>query len=211
MVSPSTEDLVDAVRRAGVREAAVMAAVRAVPRAGFVPAEQVALANLDQPISIPHGQVTTQPSLTARMVAALRLGPADRVLEIGTGYGYQTAILARLAATVVSVERWADIADEARRNLAAQGVANVGVVVGDGTNGVPDHAPYDAILVSAAFPTVPPPLIDQLRLGGRLVQPIGPGGAERVTLFERMADGLAPRDVLCDASFVRLYGHHGYP
>lgn len=211
MSSPSVETLVDAAQAVGVRDAAVLAAIRAIPRGAFVPPEHAAQANLDRPIPIPHGQVTTQPSLSARMVAALQLRPTDRVLEVGTGYGYQTALLARLAGRVISIERFADIADTARRNLEDQGIRNVHVLVGDGTDGVPEHAPYDAILVSAAFPTVPPPLIEQLRVGGHLVQPIGPGGVEEVTLFERTPDGLARREVLCDASFVRLYGHHGHP
>jgi protein-L-isoaspartate(D-aspartate) O-methyltransferase len=132
------------------------------------------------------------------------------VLEVGTGYGYQTALLAQLASFVTSIERWPDLAEQARRNLAARSIANVHVVDGDGTEGLPAAAPYDAILVSAAFPQVPEPLVSQLRMGGRLVQPIGPGGAEKVIVFEHSADGLAPRGVVCHARFVRLYGRHGY-
>ena len=145
------------------------------------------------------------------MVQALRLTAADQVLEVGTGHGYQTALLARLASFVTSIERWPDLAEQARRNLAAQHIENVYVVDGDGTEGVPTRAPYDGILVSAAFPHVPEALVDQLRLGGRLVQPIGPGGSEQVTVFERTAEGLVSRGVVCHASFVRLYGRHGYP
>jgi len=153
----------------------------------------------------------TQPSLSAHMVQALLLTGVERVLEIGTGYGYQTFLLARLASFVTSVERWPDLAAQALRNLAGQTIDNVSVVVGDGTEGVPAQAPYDAVLVSAAFPEVPRPLVDQLRPGGRLVQPIGPGGAEQVILFERLGAELERRELLCPASFVRLYGRHGYP
>ena len=204
------EDLVAAARRAGVDDPRVLDAMRPVPRAAFVPLDQVGLAYLDVPVPIPHSQVTTQPSLSARMIQALWLTGGEHILEVGTGYGYQTALLARLASLVTSIERWADLADQARRNLAAQGIDNVHVVDGDGTEGVPAAAPYDAILVSAAFPQVPEALVGQLRVGGRLVQPIGPGGAELVTVFERSAGGLVSREVVCHANFVRLYGRHGY-
>jgi len=204
------EELVTAARRAGVDDPRVLDAMRGVPRAAFVPPHRVGRAYADEPVPIPNGQVTTQPSLSARMVQALRLTGSEHVLEVGTGYGYQTALLARLASFVTSVERWPDLAEQARRRLAAQDIKNVDVVDGDGTEGVPAAAPYDAILVSAAFPQVPQPLVHQLRIGGRLVQPIGPGGAERVTVFERTPEGLVPRGVVCHARFVRLYGRHGY-
>jgi protein-L-isoaspartate(D-aspartate) O-methyltransferase len=204
------EKLVTAARRAGVEDPRVLEAVRRVPRAAFVPLDQVGSAYHDEPLRIPHGQVTTQPSLSARMVQALRLAGTEQVLEVGTGYGYQTALLALLASFVTSIERWRDLAELARRNLAAQDITNVHVLDGDGTEGVPAAASYDAILVSAAFPHVPQPLVSQLRIGGRLVQPIGTGGAERVTVFERSADGLVSLAVVCHARFVRLYGRHGY-
>jgi protein-L-isoaspartate(D-aspartate) O-methyltransferase len=204
------EKLVTAARRAGVADPRVLNAMRRVPRAAFVPLDQIELAYDDEPVRIPHGQVTTQPSLSARMVQALRLAGGEHVLEVGTGYGYQTALLTQLASFVTSIERWPDLAEQARQNLAAQGITNVHVLAGDGTEGLPAAAPYDAILVSAAFPQVPDPLVSQLRIGGLLVQPIGPGGAERVTVFERSADDLVSRDVVCHARFVRLYGRHGY-
>jgi protein-L-isoaspartate(D-aspartate) O-methyltransferase len=144
------------------------------------------------------------------MIAALRLTGREHVLEVGTGHGYQTALLATLAGFVTSVERWPDLAAQARQNLAVQHFENVRVVIGDGTQGVPEYAPYDAVLVSAAFPEVPSPLAAQLRLGATLVQPIGPGGAERVTLFERTAQGLMPREELIEAHFVRLIGRYAY-
>jgi protein-L-isoaspartate(D-aspartate) O-methyltransferase len=204
------EQLVTAARRAGVADPRVLDAMRRVPRAAFVPLDQVELAYDDEPVPIPHRQVTTQPSLSARMLQALRLVEGEHVLEVGTGYGYQTALLAQLASFVTSIERWPDLAEQARRDLAAQNITNVRVVDGDGTEGLPSAAPYDAILVSAAFPLVPEPLVSQLRFGGRLVQPIGSGGAERVTVFERGADGLVWRELVCHARFVRLFGRHGY-
>ena len=176
-----------------------------------MPADYAGMAYTDQPIPIIHEQVTTQPSLSATMVAALGLAGGEKVLEVGTGYGYQTALLARLAAQVISIEVWPDMAARARRNLAGQGIGNVVVIVGDGSQGAPRHAPFDAIIISAAFPTVPPPLAAQLATGGRLVQPIGPGGREDVVLHQRTESGLSRVRVLARASFVRLHGRYGYP
>ena len=205
------EDLVRAAVTTGTRDPGLLAALRAVPRADFVPLELADQAYLDRPLPIPHGQVTTQPSLVAKMIEALGLTGSGRVLEVGTGYGFQTALLAQLSTFVYSVERFPDVAETARENLARHGVANVDVVVGDGTKGLPEHAPYDAILVSAAFPRVPPPLEEQLAPGGRLVQPVGPGGEEEVILFEKGPRGLVPRQNITGAHFVRLYGAHAFP
>jgi protein-L-isoaspartate(D-aspartate) O-methyltransferase len=205
------QKLAAAAEAAGVADPRVLDAMRRTPRAEFVSADYADRAYDDVPVPIPHDQVTTQPSLSAAMIAALGLAGTERVLEIGAGYGYQTALLGRLAARVVSIEIWPDLAARARHNLVAAGVGNVIVLVGDGTEGVPDHAPFDAVLVSAAFPRVPPPLAAQLRAGGRLVQPIGPGGAEQVVLLEKDQDGLRPVRVLTGASFVRLHGRYGFP
>lgn len=205
------EHLIRAARIAGVKDERLMEAMRVTPRSAYVPASHRGSAYADVPIPINHDQVTTQPSLVAMMIAALDLTPRQQVLEIGTGYGFQTALLAHLAAYVVSVERWPDTAEAARRNLAAEGVGNVEIVVGDGTLGMADRAPYDAVIVCAAFPQVPPPLVEQLRIGGRLVQPIGPGGHEQVELYERTTHGLVRRGTVVGACFVRLYGDYGYP
>ncbi len=205
------EKLATAARAVGVADSLVLDAVRHTPRAAFVPAAYQDRAYDDAPVPIPRHQVTTQPSLCAVMIAALRLDGAQQVLEVGTGYGYQSALLARLAARVVSVEIWPDLAEQARRNLLAQGIGNVVVLAGDGSEGAPGHAPFDAIVVSAAFPRVPQPLAAQLRTGGRLVQPVGPGGAEDVILYEKDADGLRRVRALTKASFVRLHGRHGFP
>ena len=205
------EDLVRSVVAAGVGDDRVLEALRDVPRAGFVPPEVADQAYLDRPLPIPRGQVTTQPSLSARMIEALDLTGSERVLEIGTGYGFQTALLARLSRSVHSVERFPDVAETARRNLDRRRIENVKVVVGDGTRGLPEHAPYDAILVSAAFTSVPPPLVEQLTAGGRLVQPMGSGGEEEVVLFEKGGEGLMRLRTVTGAHFVRLYGAHAFP
>lgn len=202
------------VAATGIRDRSLLEAMRRVPREGFVPAEQADRAYLDQPIPIPHGQVTTQPSLIARMVEALDLRGGERVLEIGSGHGFQAALLAELVApagSVWSVERFADLAEEARSNLDRHGTANAEVVVGDGSRGLPAHSPYEAIVVSAAFPQVPGPLADQLAEGGRLVQPLGSGGAEDVVLFEKRGERLRRLRSLTGARFVRLVGEAGFP
>jgi protein-L-isoaspartate(D-aspartate) O-methyltransferase len=194
-----------------VRDARVLDALMQVPRASFVPPERAGACDLDEPVPIPHDQVTTQPSLIAAMLEALRLTGDEKVLEIGTGYGFQTALLARLAHSVWSIEWFEDLADAARRNLAREGVRNATVRTGDGTEGVPEEAPFDAIVVSAAFPEVPPPLVAQLAPGGRLVQPVGTGGHDIVTLFEQEDGGLRRRGAVTPARFVRLLGRHGFP
>jgi protein-L-isoaspartate(D-aspartate) O-methyltransferase len=202
------QELVTACRSAGVTDRRVLDAVASVPRSAFVPHRAAARAYVDAPLPIPHGQVTTQPSLVARMLEALALTGTERVLEVGTGYGWQTALLARLGADVWSVERFADVAETARAHLA--GLANVHVETGDGTGGLPARAPFDAIVVSAAFPQVPGPLGEQLADSGRLVQPLGWGGAEQVALFQKVGGELVRRHTVASAHFVRLFGDHGF-
>lgn len=209
--SHSGTPLVRALQDFGVREPSVLAAFERVPRERFVPAGAAPEAPVDQPIRIGRGQVTTQPSLVGRMVEALRLDPSSRVLEIGTGYGYQTAILAELSGEVHSIERFEELARVARANLQAAGYGSVEVVVGDGTLGHAEHAPFDAIVVSAAALTVPEPLVGQLVDGGRLVMPIGPGGGEDVIAFSKVAGRLQQVELLCHAFFVPLVGRHGLP
>jgi protein-L-isoaspartate(D-aspartate) O-methyltransferase len=209
-VTAEPSPLVAAAIANGVRDPRVLAALAEVPRARFVAPEHERRADADRPLPIPHDQVTTQPSLIAQMVEALALRGGERVLEVGTGYGFQTALLARLAADVWSIERHADIAATARGHLERAEITNARVVVGDGSGGLPEHAPFDAIVVSAAFTDVPAPLAEQLSAGGRLVQPLGPGGAEDVVLFERGPGGLERRASITLARFVRLYGEHGF-
>ena len=205
------QDLVAAARAVGVTDPRVLEAIRRTPRAAFVPAAYITRAYDDAPIPIPHQQVTTQPSLSAAMIAALGLTGTEEVFEVGTGYGYQTALLARLAARVVSIDIWPDLAAQARRNLAAQGANNVVVLTGDGTEGALDFAPFDAIVVCAACPRVPSPLAAQLKIGGRLVQPVGPRGAEHVVLYRKEQHGLRRVRIVIAASFVQLHGRHSFP
>jgi protein-L-isoaspartate(D-aspartate) O-methyltransferase len=208
-VRPSaSHPLVAAALETGVRNARVLEALAAVPRARYLPLGYASVANRDAPVPIGGGQVTTQPSLVAAMVEALALIGGERVLEVGTGLGYQAAVLGRLAREVWSVERRSELAAAAAANLAAEGVENVHVIVGDGSEGVGAGAPYDAIVVAAAHPLVPPPLAAQLAEGGRLVQPIGPSGAEDVTLFRHRGGVLVRERVVTGASFVPLHGRH---
>jgi protein-L-isoaspartate(D-aspartate) O-methyltransferase len=210
MRADGPERLAEVARAKGIRDQRLLQAIATVPRAGFVPRRYSGLAYNDEPIPIGHEQVTTQPSLVAAMLEALALEGDERVLEVGTGHGFQTALLARLTRRVFSIERFADLATAARRSLESHRIRNVVVVVGDGTVGFPEEAPFDAIVVSAAFPSVPEPLVMQLREGGRLVQPIGRGGAEDVTLFERHGGELERLASVISAHFVKLYGDHGF-
>jgi len=201
---------VEAARAQGVRDERLLAAIAALPRAEFVPPAVRHRAYRDEPLPIPHGQVTTQPSLVARMVEALALTGAENVLEVGTGHGWQTALLTTLARTVWSIDRWPEMVETARAHLDRAGISNAHLVVGDGSLGLPEQAPFHAVIVAAAFTTVPAPLVEQLSAGGRLVQPIGPGGHDDVTLFEKREDALVEVRRVVPAHFVRLYGEHGY-
>jgi protein-L-isoaspartate(D-aspartate) O-methyltransferase len=199
---------VAAARRVGVRDGRVLAALAAVPRARFVPADRSGEAHLDRPLRIGSGQTTSQPSLIATMLCELELTGSERVLEVGTGHGYQAALLAHLAAEVHSVERHGALAIEARRNLAALGL-EVDVVEGDGTRGVPEHAPYDAIIVAAATGAVPPALAEQLAAGGRLVAPLGGPDLQTVVVYERRGGELVELRRTTPVRFVPLVADGG--
>jgi protein-L-isoaspartate(D-aspartate) O-methyltransferase len=205
----TAEDLVVILRRAGIHDKRLLDAIRRIPRAAFVPPESCSRAYEDVPLPIAHQQVTTQPSLLALMVQALELRGHERVLEIGTGLGFQTAILASLCQQVVSIEWFTDLAEHARENLNAAGIHNVSVVVGDGSIGYAQRAPFHAIIVAAAAPEVSQALVAQLVEGGRLVQPLGVGGDDRVTAFVRRAGRLAAPATLTRAHFVPLRGGFG--
>ena len=194
----------------GIRDPRVLAAMGAVPRERFVPAPLAARAYDDAPLGIGEGQTISQPYIVGLMTEAAALAPGDRVLEIGTGSGYQTAILAALAHHVHTVERLPPHADAARRRLEALGITNVTVHVGDGAEGLPAEAPFDAIVVTAGAPTIPAPLADQLAPGGRLVIPVGPPDRQRLVRLERRPSGYAETD-LGAVRFVPLVSPLAFP
>jgi protein-L-isoaspartate(D-aspartate) O-methyltransferase len=178
---PRVVRLILALRNAGIADSRTLAAIEAAPREQFVPRDLRDLAYLDQPLPIECGQTISQPMVVATMTEALDVKPAHRVLEVGTGSGYQTAILAKLAAHVTTIERWPELLGRARARLAALRIDNVDLRVGDGALGAPDAAPFDRILVTAAASRRPEALIAQLSPGGVLIAPIG--GADRQTLM----------------------------
>lgn len=201
--------LVRASRRAGVYDERVLSAIASVRREDFVPPRDRFYAFEDEPITLPHGQVTTQPSLVAKMVEALDLRGHERVLEVGTGYGYQAAVLSRLASEVVTIERFWDFCETTRQNLDRAGIRNVTVVLGDGALGYQASAPYDAIILGAASPEVPRALVEQLAEGGILVQPVGYGGGEVVTAFRKHGGQLTQPTIVTLAYFVPLVSDSG--
>jgi protein-L-isoaspartate(D-aspartate) O-methyltransferase len=181
----------------------VLDAMRKVPRHRFVAPEQASEAYADYPLSIGHGQTISQPYIVAYMVEQLRLTPASRVLEIGTGCGYHTAVVAQLAGHVYSIEIVDALARRARETLDALGVTNVTITTRDGTKGWPEHAPYDAITVAAATTDVPAALVEQLAVGGRLIIPVGSDGFQTLHLIERELAGTTD-EALIDVRFVPL-------
>ena len=201
--------LVDALREKGIRDLAVLKAISEVPRHLFVPAALRAQAYEDTSLPIGSGQTISQPSTQARALEALRLTGRERVLEIGLGSGYQTALLAQLAEQVFAVERIPGLAESARTALAAAGTRNVSILVGDGTLGWRAYAPYAAIVVAAASPDVPQPLMEQLGPGGRMLLPLGTRDTQALTLVTA-GDGGPVLTPLTDARFVPLVGRHGF-
>jgi protein-L-isoaspartate(D-aspartate) O-methyltransferase len=196
----------------GVRDPAVLAAMRKVPRERFVPESLASLAYDDRPLPIGEGQTISQPYIVAVMSEALRLRSNDRVLEIGTGSGYAAAVLAVIAAEVYTVERLEGLAESASKRLAELGYLNIHVRQGDGSLGWPEHAPYDAILVTASGPDVPAALLEQLAIGGRLIMPVGTHfGSQRLVRVERISADSCKRETLEDVVFVPLIGAQGWP
>jgi protein-L-isoaspartate(D-aspartate) O-methyltransferase len=199
----SQDGLARLVGREGVSDR-VTEAFRAIDRADFVPHDARAEAYADRPIPIPEGQTTSQPSLIARMIDVASVHADDRVLEVGTGYGFQTALLAHLAREVVSIDRHESLAARARANLERAGVRNVTVLTGDGWQGAPEHAPFEAIVVSAAASEVPRALTDQLSDGGRLVIPVRAPMGDEVLLFVKRGGELVRDRLVTPARFVPL-------
>ena len=201
--------LIETLRANGIADEAVLRAFDEVPRHLFVPSGVRHRAYEDAPLPIGNGQTISQPSIHARYLAELRLTGEERVLEIGTGSGYQTALLARLAAQVFSVERIPALLDRARELLQSLAIRNVSLLLGDGTLGWRDYAPYDAILVGAAAPDVPRPLVEQLGEGGRLLVPIGDREEQVLAVLTKRGDQVQRRDV-APVRFVPLLGAHGW-
>jgi len=195
----------------GIRDARVIEAMKRIPRHAFVAAAMRREAYEDSPLPIEEGQTISQPYIVALMLEAARLGAGDRMLEVGAGSGYASAVAAQLVAHVDAVERHARLVDLARARLARLGIANVDIHVGDGSAGWPSGAPYDAIVVAAAGPRVPAALREQLAVGGRLVIPVASGyGAQRLVLVERRGDADWHEDDLGGVMFVPLVGAQGF-
>ena len=198
------------LRQRGIRDERLLAAMSKVPRHEFVSPQNWTEAYADHPIPIPEQQTTSQPYMIAAMVQAAQIKAEDRVLEIGAGSGYQTALLAELASQVFAVERYASLSETARNTLERLGYPNVKVVTGDGSLGLPSDAPFDAIIVSAAAPRIPQALVEQLAIGGRLVVPVGESDQQVVHLVERQQDGTINVKTLEGCRFVPLIGEHGF-
>jgi protein-L-isoaspartate(D-aspartate) O-methyltransferase len=191
----------------GVRDPLVLEAMQTVPREAFVPRRLRSRAYADAPLPIGAGQTISQPYIVAFMVEALQLKGGEKVLEIGAGSGYASAVLAEIAREVYAIERIAKLADRAAATLADDGYANVHVKHGDGTHGWPDAAPFDAILVSAGAPSVPPALKEQLKIGGRLVIPVGPTRfVQELIRITRRNETSFVSENLADVCFVPLIG-----
>jgi len=198
------------LRRRGVHDELVLAAMNKVPRHEFVSPQSWPEAYADHPVPIGEQQTTSQPYIIAAMLEAAELKPGDRVLEIGAGSGYQTALLAELAARVFAVERYPTLAANARSHLERLGYKNATVTTGDGSLGLPESAPFHAIVVAAAAPRIPPALLEQLAPGGRLVIPVGNSEQQALQLARKDANGAVTVTTLEGCRFVPLIGQQGF-
>jgi len=198
------------LRQRGIRDERLLAAMSKVPRHEFVSQQNWNEAYADHPIPIAEKQTTSQPYMIAAMVQAAEIKPEDRVLEIGAGSGYQTAVLAELASQVFAVERYASLAETAQKTLERLGYRDAKIVTGDGSLGLAEAAPFDAIIVSAAAPRIPQALIDQLAVGGRLLIPVGEADQQVLQLAQRNADGNITVRTLEGCRFVPLIGEQGF-
>lgn len=205
------EQMVDRqIAARGVTDPAVLAAMRTVPRHLFVPERQVRFAYDDSPQPIGRGQTISQPYVVAWMTEAAGVGPDSRVLEVGTGSGYGAAVLGQIAREVLTIETIPELAESAAKRLEDLGYANVTVVEGDGTLGLPEHAPFDAIVVTAGGPRIPPALLEQLAEGGRLVIPVESGlGDQRLVCVRRVGDEFTETE-LGAVRFVPLVGEQAW-
>jgi protein-L-isoaspartate(D-aspartate) O-methyltransferase len=202
--------MVDLLRDRGIRDQRVLDAMLRVPRHEFIAPELRSQAYDDSPLPIAESQTISQPLIVALMLEALALRPEHRVLEVGTGSGYQSALLAELVDHVFTIERHAALVHHARDVLSRLGYSNVTVLLGDGSQGLLPHAPYHAIIVAAGSPQIPPPLFDQLRDRGRLVIPVGPRTAQNLQLVEN-AHGVPVISTISGCRFVPLIGVEGHP
>jgi protein-L-isoaspartate(D-aspartate) O-methyltransferase len=193
----------------GITEAGVLSAMNRVPREEFVPESYESQAYADGPLPIGMGQTISQPYIVALMTQELRLNNFCEVLEIGTGSGYQTAVLAKLARLVYTVERFADLSAKAQAVLGRLGIDNVDYYVGDGSSGWYQKRTFDRIIVTAAVPKVPEQLVDQLGAGGIIVAPVGQGGAQELIVGTKKEGKLIER-VICDVRFVKLVGKYAF-
>ena len=197
-------DLILRFRRAGITDQAVLQAIESVPRDVFVPAESRAVAYAERALPIDCGQTISAPLIVGMMTAALDIDEGDRVLEIGTGTGYQTAVLARLCRRVYTIDRFRTLIAAAESRFRTLRITNIATLVGDGTKGWPEQSPFDRIIVTAAAETVPEPLLSQVRVGGIIVAPVGPqDGVQKLLRIERTDTGYEARD-LADVRFVPL-------
>lgn len=194
----------------GITDAAVLEAMRKVRREEFVPSSLREAAYDDSPLPIGSGQTISQPYIVALMIEAAELEPDDHVLEIGTGSGYAAALIGEIAEKVFTIERHEDLAETARERLATLGYANIEVHTGDGTLGLPDKAPFGAIIAAAGGPEVPASLKSQLAIGGRLIIPVGGNGSQRLVKLIRRAKDTFDEESLGEVRFVRLIGEQGW-
>ncbi len=202
--------MVDAqLRRRGIHDERVLRAMEIVPRHEFVPWQLQREAYQDSPVPIGEGQTISQPYIVAHMLEALRLSPEDRVLEVGTGTGYEAAVMSRIVREVYTIERFPSLAEAAKKIFDRLGYTNIHVVIGDGSRGYADAAPYDAIIVAAAAPRVPDALVEQLKDGGRAIVPVGEADLQQLRLISKN-DGAVQRQTLDACRFVPLVGEEGY-
>ena len=197
------------LRRRDIRDPRVLRAMEAVPRERFVPSEQKEYAYTNGPLPIGEGQTISQPYIVALMTQLLEVGPDCEVLEIGTGSGYQTAVLAHLAGRVCTIERFPDLSAAAREVLGRLGIGNVEFRIGDGSQGWPEDRTFERVIVTAAIPDLPDPVVAQVAEGGRIVAPVGSERMQQLTIAEKFRGKLVERRV-CSCRFVKLLGEHGF-